>query len=163
MGHISFSTALPWVAAAVIVATLSSQRPWLVANATPSEPRGLYVGVPASPAVGRLVAFQAPAAALPYAGGLPLLKTVAAGPGDLVCASSGRLAINRVDRGPIARVDHQGRPLPQWSGCRPMRPDELFVFSDRVPNSFDSRYFGPVPRNQVLGVYVRVPLISEQP
>jgi type IV secretory pathway protease TraF len=39
--------------------------------------------------------------------------------------------------------------------------DELFVFSDRVPNSLDSRYFGPVSTRQVLGVYTRLPLLSE--
>ena len=45
---------------------------------------------------------------------------------------------------PIATRDRQGRALPRWQGCRRMTQDELFVFSARVPNSFDSRYYGPV-------------------
>ncbi len=34
-----------------------------------------------------------------------------------------------------------------------MASDEYFVFSDRVPNSFDSRYFGPISRAAIIGVY----------
>lgn len=164
-GLLSPSTSARWILPLLAVSTIAAAagvgRPWLLANTTASEPRGLYIGALAAPAVGRLVAFQAPAAAFPYAGRTPILKAVAAGPGDLVCTTSGRLAINGRDRAPIARVDHTGRPLPRWIGCRLLRGDELFVFSDRVPNSLDSRYFGPVSTRQVLGVYTRLPLLSE--
>jgi conjugative transfer signal peptidase TraF len=153
---------LPLLAVSAIGATTSFGRPWLVANFTPSEPRGLYIGGVAPPAVGRVVAFEAPAAAFPYAGRTPLLKAVAAGPGDLVCTTGGRLAINGRDRAPIAQVDRAGRPLPRWIGCRVLGAGELFVFSDRVPNSLDSRYFGPISTRQVLGVYSRLPLLSER-
>jgi type IV secretory pathway protease TraF len=34
-----------------------------------------------------------------------------------------------------------------------MGPDEIFVFSARAPNSFDSRYYGPIHRADVLGSY----------
>jgi type IV secretory pathway protease TraF len=78
---------------------------------------------------------------------------VAAGPGDEVCTVTGRLRIDGRDRAPIAVRDSFGLTLPRWSGCRRLGPDELFVFSDRVPNSFDSRYFGPVNRSTVVGVY----------
>ena len=154
-GLLSTSTSARWILPLLAVSTIAAAagvgRPWLLANTTASEPRGLYIGALATPAVGRLVAFQAPAAAFPYAGRTPILKAVAAGPGDLVCTTSGRLAINGRDRAPIARVDHKGRPLPQWVGCRAMRGDELFVFSDRVPNSLDSRYFGPIPKDLIVG------------
>ncbi len=40
-----------------------------------------------------------------------------------------------------------------------MAADEYFVFSNRVPNSFDSRYFGPISRAAILGVYR--PLVTE--
>ena len=135
-------------------------RPVFLLNTTPSEPLGLYIETPDTASAGRLVAFSAPAAAFPYAdrrlGYLrhtTLLKAVAAGPGDAVCTTAGRLRINDHDRAPIALRDRHGATLPRWTGCRRLGANELFVFSDRVPNSFDSRYFGPIDRSSVVGVY----------
>jgi conjugative transfer signal peptidase TraF len=135
-------------------------RPIFLLNTTPSERPGLYIQTPGPVSVGRLVAFNAPAAAFPYAdrrlGYLrhtTLLKAVAAGPGDVVCARTGRLRINGHDRASIAVRDRFGVALPRWSGCRRLGANEFFVFSDRVPNSFDSRYFGPVDRSSIVGVY----------
>jgi conjugative transfer signal peptidase TraF len=157
------------LAVATIAATLAIGRPWLLSNTTPSEPPGLYLGTWQPPKVGRIVAFHAPAAAFPYADThmgylrrVPLLKAVAAGPGDHVCTTSGRLVINGEDRAPIARVDGAGRALPRWSGCRVLGNDEFFVFSDRVRNSFDSRYYGPVPRAALLGVYVPLTIRTDR-
>jgi conjugative transfer signal peptidase TraF len=140
-----------------------SARPFLLFNTTPSEPTGLYVETPDRPADGRLVAFKAPAAAFPYADGrlaylrhTTLLKAVAASAGEDVCTLAGRLRINGRDRAPIAAHDGFGVELPHWSGCRRLAANELFVFSDRVPNSFDSRYFGPVDRSAVVGVYAPI-------
>ena len=142
------------LAGAVTVLSLfgaSAARPVFLLNTTPSEPLGLYIETPDPASAGRLVAFSAPAAAFPYAdrrlGYLhhtTLLKAVAAGPGDAVCTTAGRLRINDQDRAPIAVRDSLGVTLPRWTGCRRLAADELFVFSDRVPNSFDSRYFGPI-------------------
>ena len=135
-------------------------RPVFLLNTTPSEPLGLYIETPGPVSAGRLVAFSAPAAAFPYAdrrlGYLhhtTLLKAVAAGPGDAVCITAGRLRINDQDRAPITVRDRFGVALPRWTGCRRLGTNELFVFSDRVPNSFDSRYFGPIHRSSVVGVY----------
>ena len=132
----------------------------LLLNTTPSEPLGLYVQVNAPPDAGRIIAFRTPSGAFPYADRrlsylhrVPLLKAVAARRGDKVCTRSGRLVINGLDRAPIAVADREGKALPRWLGCRALGSDELFVFSDRVPNSFDSRYFGPVPSSLVLGVF----------
>jgi len=134
--------------------------PVVLVNASPSEPPGLYTRTFETPAVGRIIAFGLPAAghayidaAMPYLRRRPLLKAVAAGPGDLVCEGATSLTINGRERAPVVARDHADRLLPHWQGCRPLRCDELFVFSARVPNSFDSRYFGPVPRASVLGVY----------
>jgi type IV secretory pathway protease TraF len=33
---------------------------------------------------------------------------------------------------------------------------EYVVFSNRIPNSFDSRYYGPVHRRDILGVYAPI-------
>ena len=134
--------------------------PAVLVNASPSEPPGLYARTADAAAVGRIVAFPLPAAgaayvdrAMPYLRREPLLKAVAAGPGDRVCEGPQTLVINGRPLAPVVARDHAGRLLPHWQGCRALRADELFVFSARVPNSFDSRYYGPVSKVSVLGVY----------
>ena len=129
-------------------------------NASPSEPPGLYVRTSAPVQVGRLVAFLAPPAAYPYAvrrlaylHQVPIIKAVGAGEGAHVCTSGGALEINGQRRAAILAVDSQGVSLPHWRDCRRLLRGEVFVFSDRVPNSFDSRYFGPVDQAKILGVY----------
>ena len=137
--------------------------PRFLLNVTPSEPRGLYLLSRNPVAIGAIVAIPAPAVAAAAEGGpvTSVLKAVAAGGGDLVCIRSGRLAINGRDRAPVLDRTAKGALLPHWSGCRRLTPGELFLFSDRVPNSFDSRYFGPVRRSEVIGVYR--PLWTEAP
>jgi len=105
---------------------------------------------------GQLAAFRPPAAArafLPARAPSSFLKTVAAGPGDDICASKDTLFINGAPRAAILRADRRGRVLPHWSGCRRLGRGLWLMISDRVPNSFDSRYFGPVSGEDILGVY----------
>lgn len=146
--------------AALGAASMLSHRPLLLINTTPSEPIGLYVASTAQLRAGVLIAFQSPPAAFPYADARlaylhrrPMLKTISAVAGDLVCTEAGRLAINGHDRAPISTTDSRGAPLPLWRACRRLEAGETFAFSDRVPNSFDSRYFGPVPTRTIVGVY----------
>ena len=159
------STSARWILSLLAVSTVAAAasvgRPWLLANTTASEPRGLYIGALAAPAVGRLVAFQAPAAAFPYAGRTPILKAVAAGPGDLVCTTSGRLAINGRDRAPIARVDHTGRPLPRGSAAASCAGTSCSYSPIGSPTASTAATSGRVSTRRVLGVYTRLPLLSE--
>jgi conjugative transfer signal peptidase TraF len=154
---------------ALTLACLVSTRPVLLFNQTPSEPPGLYIRTARSPTRGAVIAFKTPAPAFPYADKRmaflhhrPLLKAVAAVGGDRVCTTGGELVVNGLARAPIAAVDRWGRALPHWIGCRRLNPSELFVFSARVPNSFDSRYYGPVPLGDVLGVYELVAPIAPE-
>lgn len=160
-------TPLAWALAAgaaliggLSLATAGGARPLLLWNRTASEPEGLYVRGAEPVSVGALIAFPAPSAAFPYADGhmgylrrVPILKHVAAVSGDQVCTAHDRLAINGRVRAPILRQDRHGAALPRWDGCRRLRDGEVFVFSDRIPNSFDSRYFGPVNRAEIVGVF----------
>jgi conjugative transfer signal peptidase TraF len=148
---------------------LALTRPIVLLNRTPSEPPGFYILTARAPSRGDIIAFKTPSPAFPYAdermGYLhrrPLLKAVAAVAGDQVCTTGGELVVNGAARAPIAAVDRQGRALPHWVGCRRLGAAELFVFSARVPNSFDSRYYGPVRLGDVLGVYeLAAPIASE--
>lgn len=82
---------------------------------------------------------------------VPLLKTVAAVAPQHVCVLRGLIV---VDSEPVAirlRVDRKGRALPQWSGCRQLDDGELFLLSTSNLESFDSRYFGPVFVDSVIG------------
>lgn len=131
----------------------------VVMNLSPSISLGLYVAVDDEPAVGRLVEFRLPDAtrdAAPYLRHRVLLKPIAAGPGDLIDTSGEVLWINGRRIAPIHTSDSQGRPLPVWRAKRVLEPDEFFVYSGRVPNSLDSRYYGPVRRSRIIAV--RVPL-----
>lgn len=147
----------------VCVATafsLMAPQPAFLWNPTPSEPVGLYVRSGEGPRRGRIIAFLTPDRAFPYADGhmnylrrIPILKTIAAGEGDKVCTNEGVLTINGRRRGPVFTLDGRGAKLPLWRGCRKMVRDEFFVFSDRITNSFDSRYYGPVARASIIGVF----------
>ena len=138
----------------------------IVINISDSMPHGLYVKTNASPTVGAIVDLVIPPNARRYIQARTghagndwyLLKTIAAGPGDLVDATGPTLFINGQARGPIAQHDGMGRPLPAWHERRRLGPNEFFVFSGRVPNSFDSRYFGPVTRDEIAAV--RRPLVT---
>jgi conjugative transfer signal peptidase TraF len=158
LGSVIAWAIIPCAACAALAAVIP--QPSILWNASPSEPTGLYIRAPLAPLRGRMIAFRAPAPAFPYADErmgylhrIPILKQIAAGEGDTVCANQGGLTIDGRWRAPVFDRDSRGRPLPHWSGCRLLARGEFFVFSDRIPNSFDSRYFGPVERSQIVGVF----------
>jgi len=134
-------------------------RPRLVWNASASAPVGLYaVTAPGRIAAGDLVIALPPARAARLAAlrdylprGVPLLKRVAAVPGEPVCASGALLqAPHGVHVRRLAR-DASGRVLPWWRGCGRLGPDRYLLLMAAVPDSFDGRYFGPVPRGLIIG------------
>ncbi|CAN7661216.1 S26 family signal peptidase [Phenylobacterium sp. LjRoot225] len=152
-----WSTAPVAVAAAVAVL---APHPSVLWNASDSEPQGLYVRTPETPRLGRVIAFKAPASVFPYAERrmdylhrIPILKQIGAAAGDRVCTLNGELRINDRRAGPVYAHDRYGGELPRWIGCRRLAEDEFFVFSDRIPNSFDSRYYGPLRAPEVVGVF----------
>lgn len=133
--------------------------PRVVWNASASAPIGLYRIQPVrDPPHGALVAVT-PLAPLArwlaergYLGErVPLLKRVAARPGQLVCRIG---VVVSVDGRPVvvARLaDSRGRPLPVWQGCRTLRAGELLMLNPDHADSMDGRYFGPLPASTVLG------------
>ena len=142
-------------------------QPVVLWNGTPSEPVGLYLRSAAKPSLGTIIAFRAPAEAFPYADArmsylhhILILKAVAARQGDRVCTAAHVLTINGRWRAPVLNNDSRGVKLPAWQGCRTLAEGEFFVFSDAVPNSFDSRYYGPVGQGAIVGVYRPVMVVS---
>lgn len=164
----SWDTANRWAAAGVVVILLGSVAPLaretpalVLINESPSLPKGLYLRRPgASPVSGAIVAASQPAAARSYLGALGapaamlLIKRVAAVEGDAVCRRGAWVATPGRTVEALAR-DRRGVALPVWSGCRRLQEGELFLLGDTA-SSFDSRYFGPVRRPEVEGVYREV-------
>ena len=83
---------------------------------------------------------------------VPLLKPVVALEGDHCCIQNEEIKINGQKYGDIAKVDTDGLNLPQISFCRDLAEDEIWVGSNRIKNSFDSRYFGTIPKNTILAI-----------
>lgn len=132
--------------------------PRVTYNASASIPVGFYLVTAQPPRVGDVILTRLPAAAAQLAAsrhylsaGIPLIKPIAAGGGDHVCVRDGLVRINgRVVAHTLA-ADRLGRPLAAWPGCRLLGPDEWFVLSAGRLDSFDSRYFGPIPRTAAFG------------
>ncbi|WP_114952236.1 S26 family signal peptidase [Sphingosinicella terrae] len=153
-------TALAAIVSAASVASLAwPPRPLLLWNASPSAPVGLYgVTAPASVGAGDMVIAWPPAEARHLAGrrgylpvNVPLVKRVAAAPGDSVCAVgeavfvNGRLAARRRE------ADGVGRPLSWWTGCLRLRAGQYLLLMSDSPSSFDGRYFGVTAQRVLVG------------
>ncbi|RJG46231.1 S26 family signal peptidase [Mesorhizobium sp. DCY119] len=153
---------------AIIVATLAATAlvaaptwlgyaPAFIWNASASVPLGLYRLAPTGrPDIGDyvvvappapLAAFLAERGYLPL--GVPLIKRVLALPGGQVCRSG--LTIIAYEHAYVAarERDRLGRPLPVWQGCRTVGHDEIFLMNWDTPDSFDGRYFGPLPVSSI--------------
>lgn len=139
----------------------------VVINTSPSVVPGLYLRCYEPPGLGKLVDFRIPRAAREYVRRRTgnegeswyILKPIVAGPGDRVDTTSAWLIINGHRLAPMPpATDGEGRRLPLWRANRMLRAGEFFVFSDRIPNSFDSRCYGPIRRNQIESV--RRPLLT---
>lgn len=149
-------------AAAVLLIGVAACAPWparLVYNPSESAPRGWYAwrplreGRPGTPVFARL---PAPAAQLAHRRGylpqhLPILKRIGAVGGQHACVRDGLVRIDGRVAALVRERDGAGRPLAAWPGCRTLAPDEVFLFASGHPASFDSRYFGPVGRDAILG------------
>ena len=135
--------------------------PHVIYNASGSAPLGFYYVEPRLPARGEMAVLKPTPAIelliiahdiLPAP--VPLLKNVVAIEGDEVCRSKDPTDAITIGGRVIAEVqanDHAGRPMPSWEGCLRLVNGEYFLLQPH-PLSFDSRYFGPVLRCDILGV-----------
>ena len=80
------------------------------------------------------------------------IKRVVAGPGDTITIEKGIPIVN----GEPFTGDWETRPCGNLGGCdfaQPMTvpPDHYFMMGDNRGSSDDSRYWGPVPRDWIIG------------
>ncbi|CAN5226012.1 S26 family signal peptidase [soil metagenome] len=142
----------------MLLASRDRIAPRLMFNTTASAPVGFYSLQPGAPRVGEWVAIKPPPHLAQWMSrrhylpvNVPLLKQVAARPGQEVC---GRNDTFWIDGQPIARVrraDRWGRALPIYSGCHCLTSAEVLVVNRAAADSLDSRYFGPLPALGVIG------------
>lgn len=152
---------------ALVWAVLATSPPLIVYNASNSVPAGWYHIASASPlAAGDLVLARLPPEAITLAAQrgylpttVPLLKTVAAIAPQHVCVQSNQVLIDGKLVARQLRRDRKRRALPAWRDCRHLESDELFLLSSN-PESFDSRYFGPVSANAVIGLAQPLRLVT---
>ncbi|WFE92584.1 S26 family signal peptidase [Roseibium porphyridii] len=132
-------------------------QPRFIWNASASVPVGLYFARPLGTLnVGDLVAvappqdladFLAKRGYLPRS--VPLIKHVLALPGTEVCRKGATIFVGGKPYGQARERDRLGRSLPRWQGCRGLGEGEIFLMNPDVPDSFDGRYFGPLPVTSV--------------
>jgi conjugative transfer signal peptidase TraF len=133
--------------------------PRLVWNATASAPIGLYAVTPGAPVrVGDMVIARVPepwrtlAAHRRYVpSNVPLVKRVAAGPGDEVCALGTLIFVNGAPMTVRRRRDGAGRLMPWWDGCARLHAHRYFLLMPGNAASFDGRYFGVTDETLLIG------------
>ncbi|WP_171034216.1 conjugative transfer signal peptidase TraF [Lichenicoccus roseus] len=139
-------------------------------NMTPSMPVGLWAvsrRPPAQLTRGSIVAIclpmsiGIPARERGYVTGgecpgqtMPMLKTIAAVPGDIVAISTRGLSVNGVllAHSQALGRDSKGRPLTGMAiGTYSVRQSVFWLYAGHDPRSFDSRYYGGLPGKNVIG------------
>ena len=152
-------------AVVLMLVSFGSQAPLVIYNATGSAPLGFYYLENRLPGRGETAVVQPPPlielmivarGILPPS--VPILKQIAAIGGDEVCRSKDPDHVIAINGKVVAETfdnDRDGRPLPAWEGCMKLIDGEFFLLQPH-PLSFDSRYFGPVLRCDIVGVARRL-------
>jgi conjugative transfer signal peptidase TraF len=133
--------------------------PRFIWNASASVPIGLYAIRPAGALhVTELVVVRPPAALASFLDqrrylpkGVPMLKRILALPGQTVCRSDRTITVDGIAIGEALDRDRNARALPTWHGCRVVGGHEVFLMNWQSEDSFDGRYFGPLPANTITG------------
>ena len=128
-----------------------------VLNLSLSMPSGVYRISPVSELQrGMLVLFRLPRgvreplAERAWLKDMPLLKPVAALPGDAVCVNR-RVTVNGQEFGEVSVSDSSGKPLSSVKGCYTVSRDMFLPLSTHSKRSFDGRYFGEIRQYLILG------------
>ncbi len=154
-------TRRPWIAPAGLLCLSLLHPAGLRINLdSASQPRGLYRLTAGEPRRDQLVLVRLPETIARFGierGYLrhpELAKCVAALPGDTVEVTPTGLRVNGqllTATAPLSR-DSAGRWIRRYPrGPHDTLPGWLWLDSNHIPHSWDSRYFGPIPEDRVIG------------
>ncbi len=131
----------------------------IIYSPTPSMPSGFYLVVPAKN-ISRhdIVEFTPPDRAtkmLQANRWLPkdwtLIKYVLAVPGDHVCVKNKAIWVNGRLIAKIFTYFDNNKPLPKFNICGRIGANQYLLIGTASPRSFDSRYFGLISAEQIIG------------
>jgi conjugative transfer signal peptidase TraF len=132
--------------------------PLIAFNGSRSAPIGFYLLSERQVGVGDLVLTRLPVLTeqLITARGylpspMPVFKKVAAVAGDRFCRLGQLVHVNDATVATAILTDFTGRELPRWQGCKVLKDNEIALLMPH-PRSFDSRYFGPIFRDEIISV-----------
>jgi len=133
--------------------------PSVIWNASASVPIGLYVVTRAAKLqVNDLVVVRPPGDVAKFLAdggylppGVPLVKRVLALPAQTICRIGHTITVDSIAVGDARERDSHGRALPVWRGCRVVADGDVFLMNRQCGDSFDGRYFGPLPATSVVG------------
>jgi conjugative transfer signal peptidase TraF len=154
----------------IVFSSAAHPMPRLLWNASASVPIGLYaIHLAGKLTAGELLVVRPPAPLAQFMSargylnlGVPLIKHVAALPGQIVCRSERMITVDGVVKAQALDRDARSRKLPAWQGCRAVQTGEVFLMNASVPDSFDGRYFGPVPDSTIIGSATPLWLTGQQ-
>jgi len=146
-------------ALSVTSSTFFHPLPRLIWNVSASVPIGLSLMRPLERLhIAELVVVRPPNALAQFLAGrrylpegVPMLKRVLALPGQIICRNAHTVTVDGIAMGEALDRDTQGRPLPVWEGCQRLSENEVFLMNWQSKDSFDGRYFGPLPITSVIG------------
>lgn len=134
--------------------------PLLIWNASESVPIGWYFVKKRPPSIDEIAVIRPAGWVRNYASTrkyLPqkvlLLKPVFAVQPSVICRFGPYVFVNGKYVANAIIMDKMHRPLPVWKGCKALKPCQYFVLG-RHRDSFDSRYFGPIDRDQMIGTAI---------
>src|SRR5258708_20595445 len=153
MTRLAYVISTSFVLLAIAGRSSVSITPKLIWNASASAPIGLYtVRTAADLGVTDLVAVDAPEPLASFLKereylprGVPLMKRIAALPGQTVCRIGRNVTVDTIAMGEALARDRRGRDLPVWQGCRPLRAGQIFVMNWHVRDTLEGRSFDPLP------------------
>jgi type IV secretory pathway protease TraF len=156
--HKSFALGAAALALAFLVTKpIVNPTPILIWNASESVAVGWYFVAKRQPVIGEIAVIRPTEWVQIYAsnrGYLPqkvlLLKPLIAAQSSVICRFGPYVFVDGKHIAKAKIMDKKHRRLPVWKGCNALKPSQYFVLG-RHRDSFDSRYFGPIDRDQVVG------------
>lgn len=149
---------------ALLIVGFLAQQCGVIINVSPSMPEGIYIKSECDIQRGSIVAvclppaYQAIGLKQKYIeigntchGAYPLIKQVIAVPGDNVALKNNVIVVNgKLFFYKTLAVDSTGRPLSNYPRGTYAHTDGYWLIGTAAKNSWDSRYWGPVRRTQIL-------------